>query len=89
MMIVMASACADCGGETTYVRARYEARFPGARLVMEEVPSVRCEACDRNGPAPHVRAQFDAVLALAEDVIGATMHKDFSSVPLEPDDARP
>lgn len=88
MMIAMAAACEDCGGETTYVRSRYEARFPETRLVMEEVPSVRCEACDRNSPAPHVRAQFDAVVALAEDVTGATMHKDFSTVPLEPD-ARP
>lgn len=71
------------------MRARFEARFPQARLVMEEVPSVRCEACDRHHPAPHVRAQFDAVIALAEDVTGATMHKDFSSVPLEPEDVRP
>lgn len=85
----MASACADCGGETTYVRARFEARMLQARLVMEAVPAVRCEACDRNRPAPHVRAQFDAVVALAEDVVGATMRKDFSSVPLEPEDARP
>lgn len=89
MMFVMASACADCGGGTTYVRARYEARFPEARLVMEEVPSVHCETCDRNRPAPHVRAQFDAVVALAEDVTNATMHKDFTSVPLHPDDVRP
>lgn len=88
MMLAMASACEECGGETTYVRARYQARVLDCRLVMEEVPSVRCEACDRNDPAPHVRPEFDAVVALAEDVSGATMRKDFSSAPLFPDDVR-
>jgi len=55
---------------------------------------VRCRrsaarACDRNNPAAHVRPQFDAVIELAEDIHGATMRKDFSRVPLHPEDARP
>lgn len=86
MMLLMATACGECGGERAYVRARYEARLLGCQLIMEEVPSVRCEACDLKEPAPHVRPQFDAVVALAEDVSGARMTKSFASLPLHPDD---
>ncbi len=87
MMVVMV-ACPDCGGETAYVRAGFKFRFPTFRLVADEVPSVRCQACGRTVPAPHVRPYLDAVVELGEEAPGATVRKDFAAVPLLPDEAR-
>lgn len=86
MMAPMQGRCADCGGPTTLVRARYEVRYPEGCLIAEEVPSVRCEACGRRNPAAHVQPQLDAVLELTQEVPG-TARKDFSAVPLHPEAA--
>lgn len=84
MMVRMSPPCAGCGGECTYVRSRYEIAYPLGRLIAEEVPSVRCEACGRTDPTAPARRQVDAVLALVQDE-HATARKDFSALPLRPD----
>ncbi len=87
MMVAMA-VCSDCGGETAYVRAGFKFRFPSFRLVADEVPSERCHACGRTVPAPHVRPYLDAVVELGEEAPGAIVRKDFTAVPLLPDEPR-
>lgn len=83
----MAMRCSNCGGEdTTYVRARFEILTLGGRFVATEVPSIRCRGCGRTDPAPHARPQFEAVLELAQDEPGATVRKDFTALPLRPDE---
>lgn len=86
MIASMELRCADCGEPTTPVRARFEIRMPLARLILEEVPAVRCAACEREEPADHVRAQLDAVIELVQEMEGVTARKDFSAVPLRPGD---
>lgn len=70
------------------MRAGFELLTLGGRFIATEVPSVRCAACGRTDPAPHVRPQFEAVLELAQDEPGATVRKDFTKAPLQPGDAK-
>lgn len=84
-MGAMASNCTDCGGAADHVRARFEIHFRDGRLVADEVPAVRCQACERTVPAEHVRPQLNAVIELAQEVPGATARKNFADVPLRPD----
>lgn len=82
-MVAMTPPCADCGGERTYVRSRYEIAYPLGTLIAEEVPSLRCEACGQSEPAAHARPPVDAVLAVTQEVT-AVARKDFTEVPLHP-----
>lgn len=81
----MTPACKACAGPSTYVRSRFEIAFPDGALIAEGVPSVRCEACGHTEPAAHVRPQVDAVIELVQEV-PAVARKDFTALPLHPDD---
>lgn len=77
--------CPDCGEACSYVRLRVEIPGPGSLLVAEELPSLACQACGHTRPADHVRRQLEAVLALLGDE-PMRARKDFSGLPLHPDD---
>lgn len=92
MMGGMAANCADCGGEVVLERARLTIPMPGGQLVADELPALRCQSCGRTDPAPHTRPQLEAVIDVAEELLsegvsGPRIRKDFTSTPLEPDDA--
>jgi len=87
MMGAMTSPCLHCGEDTVVERSRFEVLVPpDARVIMEEVPALRCPACEVAEPASHVKAQLNAMIELAGDVEGAVMRKDFSAVPLHAED---
>lgn len=87
MMGAMSPPCTDCGEECVYVRSRFDIRFPDGALIAEEVPSLRCEACGRIAPAAHAIPLVDAVLELVQEV-PAIARKNFSALPLRPDDPK-
>lgn len=86
MMVAMDPTCQECGGETEYVRSRYVFPLRAARVVAEEVPSVRCRECEHIEPAQHVLPQLRALLELADDAQGATARKNFGGMPLRPEE---
>lgn len=88
----MASTCDDCGGELALERVCLTIPMGRGRLIADELPAMRCQACGRTDPARHTRPQLQAVIDVAQElfeegVSGPTVRKDFTSMPLEPDDA--